>query len=184
MDWALVDQAHPGGLRALAQRYDHVIAFPSLLATENVSGTRGRVTMLLDEPLPYTHPDLALRYAARAGACAVCALAHFYSPSPRVLSVPPPYLPRLFDAYAGGGAASKGRARSYFVQKRTMYAAELSEMLRGMGYESAELESWSFSSPMNTHDYLARLSACRWVLDLDAKASAGQVRARGSPQHE
>ena len=195
VDWALVDWERPGGVAELARRYDLVLAFPPLLKRESLGhGTTGRVVTFLDEPLPYADPQTALEAARRAGGCSRCAVAHFYSPDPRVYPLAPPYLPRLFDPYAD---LPGGKPRLFFMQKRSMYAEATAAELVSMGYapvptaarggpaggsraSAVHSESWSFTGPMNTADYLRRLSGCKWVLNLDLKQSAGQVSAEAS----
>jgi len=104
-----------------------------------------------------------------------------------VVNLPPPYLTRLFDPYVITNVASK--PRTYFMQKRSLYAEALDKELLSMRYVpqgrkrsglSWSSENWSFTGPMNTEDYLRRLASSRWVLNLDLKASAGQVSAEAS----
>ena len=169
-DWAL---PAGGGLARLASSYDLVIAHPQVL-----SGLAGRlpagarVVVLLDEWM--TSPAAALATAARVGACSECALAHFRSPNAKVRLLPPPYEASLFAPYA---TAPPARAACFFPEKRSLHTPQLRDLFRSYGLAPApRRESWTYSGDMTYADWLRRLGACRWVVAIDAKRSAGQAR--------
>ena len=52
--------------------------------------------------------------------------------------------------------------------------------MAGLLYSRSERENWQFRGSMTYDAYLTRLAACRWVLALDLKVSAGQVIAESA----
>ncbi len=170
-DWAL-----PGGgsgLAQLASSYDLVIAQPQAL--RGVTGrlpAGARVVLLLDEWM--TPPDAALSAAALIGACSECALAHFDSPHAKVRLMPPPYEASLFAPYV---TAPPARAACFFPEKRSLHTPQLRDLFSSYGLAPApRRESWTYTGDMTYADWLRRLGACRWVVAIDAKRSAGQAR--------
>jgi hypothetical protein len=191
-DWALV---HPQsfGLRHLADTYDLVLAAPMLIRQSHgfvrgmsaeemkhreLGGARGRVVMLLDEPFKLSGvsgPE-AVRQASSGGACSKCALAHFQKDSSEFIRpLRPPYDASLFEPYL-----RRHRGRRFMLAKRCYWAYELTALMRKLRYRYAERDGWTFSGTMNQHTYLRRLAACRWVLDVEFKPSAGQVIAEAA----
>ena len=182
-DWALV---HPrsAGLQRLAKMYDLVLAAPQLVRHCMVrlsrqrcqlTGARGRVVTLLDEPFKFggQDPIQAVNEANASGACSTCVLAHFqHAAAEYVRPLRPPYDASLFAPYMRN---PHRRGRRFMLARRCYWPGELSVAMSSFGLRYPIREAWTEKAPMDQHSYLRKLASCRWVLDIEFKPSAGQI---------